>query len=84
VKNEAPVRRHFLLARLVQSTRERTNSLEQQGGAVELDARERVTTEATIENLQDLWDTKRGLLPTDDEVAHRRVRVYPAPPGTFL
>jgi hypothetical protein len=32
---------------------------------LELNTMGRVLTEATIENLVDLWDAKRGLLPAD-------------------
>ncbi len=35
----------------------------------------RVTTEATIENLQDLWDVRRGLVPPDQA---RRITVSDA------
>jgi predicted aspartyl protease len=35
----------------------------------------RVLTEATIENLRDLWDVERGLLPSDQE---RRITVTDA------
>jgi predicted aspartyl protease len=35
----------------------------------------RVLTEATVENLQDLWDAKRGLLPSDQV---RRITVNDA------
>lgn len=39
---------------------------------MELDVMGRTTTEATIENLQDLWDAERGLLPNEQV---RRVTV---------
>ncbi len=39
----------------------------------------RVLTEATIENLKDLWDSERGLIPPEKV---RRVTVPDAPVGT--
>src|SRR5258708_4648269 len=35
------------------------------GTAMETETMGRVLTEATIENLKDLWDAQRGLRPTD-------------------